>query len=111
MRLSGFLAIAFSSGAGSRAHHAEVRARRHQEELLRSELSRNGPRGAQQTGGGKNQASKVERGSVRHHRADVARVQRLTHGLLTAATIDARRIRSEERRVGKECRSRRSPYH
>ena len=31
--------------------------------------------------------------------------------LLSAQTTDARLCRSEERRVGKECRSRWSPYH
>src|SRR5260221_6791983 len=32
-------------------------------------------------------------------------------GLLAARALRARRLRSEERRVGKECRSRWSPYH
>ena len=32
-------------------------------------------------------------------------------GVVAAASYEARRFRSEERRVGKECRSRWSPYH
>ena len=31
--------------------------------------------------------------------------------LMHVSTVDAKRLRSEERRVGKECRSRWSPYH
>src|SRR2546430_9883479 len=33
------------------------------------------------------------------------------HRVIKAEDIDAKEVRSEERRVGKECRSRWSPYH
>ena len=36
---------------------------------------------------------------------------RFTRGLLAGRTVDVQWHRSEERRVGKECRSRWSPYH
>ena len=31
--------------------------------------------------------------------------------VIPSGTLDAKKFRSEERRVGKECRSRWSPYH
>src|SRR5256885_17191877 len=38
-------------------------------------------------------------------------VLKMLSGLLNPTSGDARVLRSEERRVGKECRSRWSPYH
>ena len=43
---------------------------------------------------------------------EVSKLHRLSHYQITAlADMIATRARSEERRVGKECRSRWSPYH
>ena len=69
-------------------------------------------------------AAKIEKGSARPHtnkvgkitRAQAEEIAKAKEPDLTAADLDAavRTIagsRSEERRVGKECRSRWSPYH
>ena len=37
--------------------------------------------------------------------------ERIDSGITKGTTVAARAVRSEERRVGKECRSRWSPYH
>src|SRR5256885_13237329 len=55
-----------------------------------------------QLGGGRRDAAAVQRG------------QRVVHGQragLAGLVLDGGHDRSEERRVGKECRSRWSPYH
>src|SRR5207344_1571606 len=41
----------------------------------------------------------------------VRELKRLELVLEMIETVEVERVRSEERRVGKECRSRRSPYH
>src|SRR2546425_8208684 len=50
-----------------------------------------------------------------HHAGEVAEVRRVIagvqEGVLLQPDVDERGLRSEERRVGKECRSRWSPYH
>src|SRR2546427_2270607 len=71
-------------------------------------------RAARETGRGRRQRvgprGRAERPAA--HRGEAARVGRLAGpGDAAAAWRGRERDRSEERRVGKECRSRWSPYH
>ena len=54
-------------------------------------------------------------GDITIERIDMSQPQRITYTMtepeIDSDTIDDAIARSEERRVGKECRSRWSPYH
>ena len=52
--------------------------------------------------------STITRDNLEAHYMTGGHVQRVVHALVSASKAN---IRSEERRVGKECRSRWSPYH
>ena len=49
--------------------------------------------------------------ALARHVRDCARCAEMTYGLDAVLERTAELVRSEERRVGKECRSRWSPYH
>ena len=62
---------------------------------------------------GYDQSAKLAKQAMAEGRTirEVARERKLLDAKTLDAALDPRKMRSEERRVGKECRSRWSPYH